>query len=53
MGQLGNGTQVDSSTPVQIETSGVEDVSTYWDTTVYVKSDGSLWGMGRNHHKDD
>ena len=29
----------------------MEDVSTYWDATVYVKSDGSLWGMGRNHHK--
>ena len=28
-----------------------EDVSTFWDTTVYVKSDGSVWGMGRNHHK--
>ena len=50
-GQLGNGTQVNSPTPVQIETSGVVDVSPFWDATVYVKSDGSLWGMGRNHHK--
>jgi alpha-tubulin suppressor-like RCC1 family protein len=48
---LGNGTQVDSLTPVQIETSGVVDVSPYWDTTLYVKSDGSLWGMGRNYSK--
>ena len=51
MGNWEMAPKLNSSTPVQIETSGVVDVSTFWDTTVYVKSDGSLWGMGRNHIK--
>ena len=53
MGNWEMGLNWNSSSPVQIETSGVVDVSPFKDVMIYVKSDGSLWGMGKNHHGHD
>ena len=47
-GQLGNGTTTDRSVPVQIETSGVVEVSAGTYQTFYRKTDGSLWTVGYN-----
>jgi alpha-tubulin suppressor-like RCC1 family protein len=50
-GQLGNGTYgADSSgyinVPVEIVSNGVVAVSAGYDFSLFLKSDGSLWGMG-------
>jgi len=47
-GQLGDGSTTIRSTPIEIESSGVLSVSGGSSHSLYVKSDGSLWGMGRN-----
>ena len=39
---------VDHATPVQIERSGVKSVVAAPYHTLFVKNDGSLWGMGYN-----
>ena len=46
-GQLGDGTKVDRSTPVQIAT-GVIAVAAGDAHSLFIKSDGTLWGMGYN-----
>ena len=47
-GQLGDGTTVSRSLPVEVESSGVTSVSAGTYHSLYIKSDGSLWGMGSN-----
>jgi alpha-tubulin suppressor-like RCC1 family protein len=48
MGQLGNGTLLDSNTVVQVPISGVVAISSTADHTLALKSDGSVWGWGLN-----
>ena len=48
-GQLGDGTQIDNSTPVQV--SGLSDVMAIaagWQHTVALKQDGTVWAWGYN-----
>jgi len=40
---------IDKKTPVQILSSGVNQASAGKNFSVFVKSDGSLWGMGESH----
>ena len=47
-GQLGDGTQTDRTTPVQVA-SGVSTVSAGYLHSMFLKTDGTLWGMGRNN----
>ena len=49
-GQLGDGTfnQTGINTPEQIVASGVTAIACGGDHTLFLKSDGSLWGMGDN-----
>ena len=55
-GQLGDGTNVDKNTPVQIMSSGVSSISlggfgsgTMTDRTCAIKQDGSLWCWGSSY----
>jgi alpha-tubulin suppressor-like RCC1 family protein len=50
-GQLGNGTYGNTTggytiVPVEIETNGVVAVSAGYDFSLFLKNDGTLWGMG-------
>ena len=45
-GRLGDGTQIDRITPVQIESNGVSSIATGNEHSLYLKSDGSLWATG-------
>jgi alpha-tubulin suppressor-like RCC1 family protein len=47
-GQLGDGTTIQRTSPVQIVSSGVTQVATGGYCSLFLKSDGSLWGMGSN-----
>ena len=47
-GQLGDGTTENRYTPIMIESSGVAAITMDIYLSLYVKSDGSLWGMGYN-----
>jgi hypothetical protein len=49
-GQLGNGTYTNTNRPQQIVTGGVIAVSCAGWATLFLKSDGSLWGMGANYN---
>jgi alpha-tubulin suppressor-like RCC1 family protein len=46
-GQLGDGTTIDKTTPVQVMTN-VESVSTGQYYTMILKTDGTLWAVGYN-----
>ena len=50
-GELGNGTQDDSYFPQKIEDEGVVAAWTSMSSSIYLKSDGTLWGMGNNSNK--
>ena len=48
-GQLGNGTNIDSNTPVQVGTdTNWQSVSAGREHAVAIKKDGTLWAWGRN-----
>ena len=49
VGQLGDGTKTDQSTPVQVA-SGVSAMSLGDLCSFYLKTDGSLWAMGSNNY---
>ena len=49
-GQLGTGGTSDQHSPVQTVESGLAAVSAGYDHTLFVKTDGSLWGMGSNDY---
>ncbi|MGH8021493.1 MAG: RCC1 domain-containing protein, partial [Opitutaceae bacterium] len=46
-GQLGDGTDVDRTTPVLVA-ADVIDLAAGWSHSLFLKSDGTLWGMGNN-----
>jgi alpha-tubulin suppressor-like RCC1 family protein len=46
-GELGDGTTMNRSYPVQVVPSGVVAISPH-EPNLFLKSDGSLWGMGYN-----
>jgi hypothetical protein len=48
-GQLGDGTNVDSTTPVKIM-DGCDDVSAGYYYSVFLKRDGSVWATGKNEY---
>jgi len=48
-GQLGDGTKVSPSTPVQVM-SGVKSVSAAGGHTLFMKEDGTLWAAGMNKY---
>ena len=47
-GQLGNGTTIDSMIPQMIVASNVTAIAAGGFHSLFLKSDGSLWGMGYN-----
>lgn len=48
-GQLGDGTTINRTSPVQI-TSGVIKVTCGYHHTLFIKTNGSLWAMGKNNY---
>jgi alpha-tubulin suppressor-like RCC1 family protein len=51
-GELGDGTNVDVTTPIEIISNGVVAVAAGGGDSLFIKSDGSLWGMGLNSFGD-
>jgi len=52
-GQLGVNNKTDYSSPIQIPGTTWSDVAMDWIMTSYaIKTDGTLWGWGRNQHGD-
>lgn len=48
-GQLGDGTMVDRHTPIAVASNGTA-VAAGWNHSLFVKTDATLWGMGRNQY---
>jgi formylglycine-generating enzyme required for sulfatase activity/alpha-tubulin suppressor-like RCC1 family protein len=48
IGQLGDGTTTNRTSPVKVVDSGVAQVATAYGRSLFLKSDGSLWAMGQN-----
>src|SRR5208282_3736128 len=55
-GQLGDGTtnednhNFSTNQPEEIVASGVTAIAAGWDHSLFLKSDGSLWAMGRDDY---
>ena len=49
-GQLGDDSQIDNSTFVQVIESNAIAVSAGYEHTMVVKQDGTLWAAGQNHY---
>ena len=50
-GQFGDGTTKTQRTkPVQVEEKGIKAIAGGWGSSLFLKEDGSLWGMGGNSH---
>ena len=55
-GQIGDGSTIDRSNPVQVINSngtifsGVKDISALNSHTVYLKNDGTVWAAGKNNY---
>ena len=47
-GQLGMGDNNTHTTPVEIVPTGVRQVSAGQRHSLFIKNDGSVWGMGSN-----
>ena len=45
-GDLGDGTNVKTNRPEQVVASGVTAIAAGFEHSLFIKSDGSLWGMG-------
>ena len=48
-GELGDGTSANSIVPEQIISSNVTAIAAEETDSLFIKSDGSLWGMGDNY----
>ena len=51
-GEFGLGDLNSHSVPVQIQTGGVLQMAAGSNHTLFLKSDGSLWGMGYNNYAE-
>ena len=49
-GQLGDGTSINSLTPVSVESYNVSKVFAGGNASFYIKTDGSVWAMGDNQY---
>ena len=49
-GQLGDGSNTDRTSAVEIETTGVTAIAAGQEHSLYLKASGSLWGMGGNQY---
>ena len=47
-GQLGDGTNIDKSSPVLVVDGNVTITTAGFSHSLFIKQDGSLWGMGAN-----
>ena len=49
LGELGDGTDIARHSPEQVESgTAISEVAAGYDYSLYLRSDGSLWGMGNN-----
>ena len=50
-GQLGLGDSNDRLSPLEIIEGGVVDVQAKGNNSYFLKTDGTLWGMGHNNER--